>query len=321
MSANKEVVLVTGATGLVGNGIRLALESDYGAKYRKYEWLFVGSQQLNLLDKQATLAYFREKRPVYVIHLAARVGGLYSNMSDNNGFLLDNLNINLNVLDAAFQCKVKRLISCMTSCIFPDKITYPITEEKLHLGPPHDSNYGYAHAKRLLEVMSRSYNEKYNTQFVTVIPTNVFGPHDNYNLENAHVLPALIHKAYLAKQEKKPLLVAGSGKPLRQFIYSVDLGKLFLWTLFEYKDVSSIILSVPEADEISIADAARAIAHHMGLEQGIKITNEGADGQFKKTACNSKLMQLNPTFQFTPFDDAMKHACDWFVENYSVARK
>ncbi|VDN30473.1 unnamed protein product, partial [Dibothriocephalus latus] len=146
-----------------------------------------------------------------------------------------------------------------------------------------------------------AYSEKYGTVFTSVIPTNVFGPHDNFNLQVGHVLPALIHKAYLAKKSDQPLVVLGSGTPLRQFIYSIDLGRLFVWALRHYNDPDPIILSVPEANEVSIKHAAEVIASSMGCKQ-LTFDSSKADGQFKKTATPGKLMALNPGFQFTPFD-------------------
>lgn len=158
--------------------------------------------------------------------------------------------------------QVKKVISCLSTCIFPDKTTYPIDETMVHNGPPHFSNEGYAYAKRMLEVMSRLYTKEYEgeTLFTTVIPTNIFGPYDNFHVHDGHVLPAIIHRAYLAKRAGDPqFAVWGTGAPLRQFIYSKDLGKLFLWVLRSYNDPSPITLSVDEADEVTIGDVARTV--------------------------------------------------------------
>ncbi|KAJ3111029.1 GDP-L-fucose synthase [Phlyctochytrium bullatum] len=114
-------------------------------------------------------------------------------------FFYDNCRMNENVIHTAFEFKVKKVVSCLSTCIFPDKTTYPIDETMIHDGPPHDSNYGYAYAKRMIDVMNRTYYDQYGCQFTSVIPTNIFGPHDNYNLEDSHVIPGLIHKCYLAK--------------------------------------------------------------------------------------------------------------------------
>nr|CDS30405.1 GDP L fucose synthase [Hymenolepis microstoma] len=319
MADAKKVILVTGGSGLVGQGIRLALE-EHSLKQSNEEWIFASSKDLNLCNADETKAFFERVNPTHVIHLAAKVGGLFANMSDNLGFFRTNMQINDNLLEACANYGVKKTISCLSTCIFPDKTTYPIDETMVHNGPPHFSNYGYAYAKRMIDVLNHAYAEKTGNVFTSIIPTNVFGPFDNFNLENGHVLPALIHKAYLAKKNDEPLLVLGSGSPLRQFIYSVDLGRLIIWVLRNYDSPEPIILSVPEASEISIKDAASAIVSAMGCK-GLTLDPSKADGQFKKTASAKKLMSLNPDFNFTPFQKAITDTCDWFSKNVDACRK
>merc|ERR1711998_502410 len=123
---------------------------------------------------------------------------------------------------------VEKLVSCLSTCIFPDKTAYPIDETMVHNGPPHKSNYGYAYAKRMVDVLSRAYNDQYGCNFTSVIPTNIYGSWDNYNLEDSHVIPGLIHKVYNAKKDSGELYVWGSGTPLRQFIFSEDLARLMI---------------------------------------------------------------------------------------------
>jgi len=135
------------------------------------------------------------------------------------------------------------------------------------------------------------------------------------------VLPGLIHKCYLAKKNNTPLTIWGSGKPLRQFIYSYDLARLYLWVLRDYDSIEPIILSVGEEDEVSIKQAADAIVKAMDFKGEVTFDTSRADGQFKKTASNKKLRTYLPTFQFTPFEEAVKQSCDWFVKNYEKARK
>ena len=130
--------------------------------------------------------------------------------------------INTNVIEAARICGVKKLIAFLSTCVFPDDIEYPLTESKIHSGEPHSSNYPYAYAKRMVDIQIRAYREQYGLNYVSVIPTNVYGPNDNFNIDNGHVLPALIHKCYLAKNNNTDFSVWGSGKPLREFIYSED---------------------------------------------------------------------------------------------------
>lgn len=130
----------------------------------------------------------------------------------------------------------------------------------VHNGPPHFSNEGYAYAKRMIEVLDRLYAEEYGCHFTAIVPTNIYGPYDNYEIEGGHVVPGLIHKFYKAKQSGEPVVVWGSGKPLRQFIYNVDMGELILWVLREYEEIQPIILSVDEEEEVPIKDVVEYIA-------------------------------------------------------------
>jgi nucleoside-diphosphate-sugar epimerase len=156
--------------------------------------------------------------------------------------------------------QVAKCVSCLSTCIFPDKTSYPIDETMIHNGPPHDSNYGYAYAKRMIDVQNRALRDQHGRKYTSVIPTNIYGPHDNYHLHDSHVIPGLIHKTYLAMQKGEDLTVWGSGSPLRQFIFSRDLAKLFIKVLEEYDSSEPIILSVPEEDEVSIKDVVRMVA-------------------------------------------------------------
>ncbi|GAA6086830.1 GDP-L-fucose synthase-like, partial [Tachysurus ichikawai] len=135
----------------------------------------------------------------------------------------------------------------------------------IHNGPPHESNSGYAHAKRMVDVYNRACFQQHGRRYTAVIPTNIFGPHDNFNIEDAHVVPALIHKTYLAKRDRKALEVWGSGQGQRQFIFSVDLARLCVWVLREYDEIQPIILSVGEEEEMSIKDAVDAIVEAFGF--------------------------------------------------------
>jgi GDP-L-fucose synthase len=191
----------------------------------------------------------------------------------------------------------------------------------VHNGPPHSSNAGYAYAKRMIDVLNQCYKDEYNCNFTSIIPTNIYGPHDNFGIEDGHVIPGLIHKCYLAKKNGTDLTIWGSGKPLRQFIYSEDLARLTVWTMRSYHSPEPIILSVGEEDEVPISRVAELVAEGMGFEGKIIYDTTKSDGQFKKTACNKKLMGLYPDFKFTPIDQGVKEACKWFSDNYDVARK
>ncbi|KAF2361176.1 GDP-L-fucose synthase/GDP-L-colitose synthase [Trinorchestia longiramus] len=311
-------VLVTGGSGLVGKAIEEVVQKD---KRDDETWIFLSSKDANLLDAGDTKKLFDTHKPSHVIHLAAMVGGLFRNMKYNAEFLRNNLLINDNVLNCSREAGVSKVVSCLSTCIFPDKTTYPIDETMVHNGPPHPSNKGYSYAKRMLDVMNHCYNDQYGLSYTSVIPTNVFGPHDNFNMEDGHVLPGLIHKTYLAKRDKGSLTVWGSGSPRRQFIYSLDLARLIVWVLREYTEIEPIILSVDESAEVSIKEAAEMVVTAAKFEGPVVYDTTKADGQFKKTASNAKLRKYLPDFQFTPIQEAINETVQWFTDNYETARK
>ncbi len=307
-------ILVTGGSGLVGHGIQ-------NSKGSNHDIIFLSSKDCNLLSYNDTLSLFKKEKPDCIIHLAAIVGGLFKNMNYKVDMLEGNLMINYNVLKAAHKADIQRVVSCLSTCIFPDATVYPINEQMLHNGPPHFSNDAYAYAKRMLEIHSRAYQEQYGRDYVCVIPTNIYGPYDNFNLEDAHVIPALVHKCYLAKQNGEKFIVKGSGKPLRQFIHTVDLGKLILWVAESYNDKESIILSVGEKDEVSIGYVAELVARAFDYEENMEFEIISADGQYKKTADNSKLMELYGDYKFIKIEDGIREVVEWFRKNYDVCRK
>lgn len=312
-----KTILITGGSGLVGS----AIQSISNMYENKYKFIYLNSKTCNLLNIENTIMYFKNKKPHYVIHLAANVGGLFKNMKQPVQMLEENLQINTNVLKAAHIVKVEKLIACLSTCIFPDQISYPITENDIHLGPPHFSNASYAYAKRILETQCMSYNNQYGDNFICVTPTNIYGPHDNFNLEDAHVIPALIHKCYLAKNNNTKFIISGTGKPLRQFVYSEDLAKMIMWVVENYNESESIILSPDESDEVSIETVAIKIAKEFGYEKFIEFDTSKQDGQYKKTASNNKFRKYNPNFAFISFDEGIKKTVNWFNNNYPNFRK
>ncbi|KAJ3074461.1 hypothetical protein HK102_005790, partial [Quaeritorhiza haematococci] len=225
-------------------------------------------------------------------------------MERNAELYRDNMRINENVLHLCWVHRVKKVVSVLSTCIFPDGIEN-ITEEMIHNGPPHKSNFGYAFAKRMVDVMSRAYREQYGCHFITVIPTNIFGPWDNFNVDTGHVIPSLIQKCDAATRGSGTFVAAGSGRPLRQFIYSKDLARLIVWALRSYDESEPIILcgdgvggpeNGPEngaengaSGELSIRDVAEAIAQIMGYRRDIVWDTGRADGQYRKPALNTKL--------------------------------
>jgi len=259
-------------------------------------------------------------KPTHVIHLAARVGGLYANSKYKVEFYRENVFMNDVVMECCRIYKVEKLLSCLSTCIFPDKVEYPLTEDKVHLGPPHHSNEGYALAKRLIDTMNRCYKDEYGCNFTSIIPTNVYGKFDNFNIEDGHVLPGMIHKVYKAKHNKTPFTVWGTGKPLRQFIYNVDLGELMVWALRNYDEADPIILSVGEEDEVSIKQAAEAVTKGLNFSGETVFDTARSDGQYRKVASNAKLRKYLPEYKFTAIEDGLKETCEWFEANYEKTR-
>lgn len=318
-SKKKTTIMVTGGTGLYGSAIKEVIKDK--AETKDENWVFLSSKDGNLIDRQAVEKIFAKHKPTYVIHLAAKVGGLFHNMRKKADFYRDNTVINDNVMECCRIYGVKKCVSCLSTCIFPDKTAYPIDETMVHNGPPHNSNLGYSCAKRMIDVVNHCYKDQYGLDYTSVIPTNIYGPHDNFNLEDGHVIPGLIHKCFMAKRDGKDFVIWGTGSPLRQFIYSTDLAELTVWTLRNYDSIEPIILSVGEEDEVTIREVADWIAEAMDFKGTVVCDTTKADGQHKKTASNKKLRTYLPDYKFTPIKDGIKKAVDWFVENYDTARK
>jgi len=329
-------VLVTGGSGLIGNAIRSLTAHDYEFMRlcKDYEWVFLSSRDADLRSLEATRALFGKHRPRYVIHLAARVGGLYRNMAEKVAMYEDNMAINHNVIKAADEFNVRKTVLCLSTCVFPDKpplrengSRYPFDESALHEGPPHPSNEGYAYAKRMMELQARLYNHKNANQsqgpkFVCVIPTNVYGPHDNFDLEDSHVIPGLIHRCYLAKRDNTDFVVRGTGSALRQFIHSRDLARRMLMVLFEVEPeaIPNGMIIAP-SEEHSIGEIVEMIADASGLaRERIRYDKSYGDGQHRKTASNALMLRQAPFF-FTSLNQGINETVKWFRKNYDQARK
>ena len=302
-----KTILVTGGSGLVGSALN-KISREY-----QYNFVFLDSKMCNLLNYRETSNFFKMLEPDYVIHLAAVVGGLYKNQNEPIKMMNDNLIINTNVLKCAYKYKVKKLIACLSTCIFPEKEM--LNETMLHDGPPHESNEGYAYAKRMLEIQCKIYS-KQGCNFSCVIPTNIYGSYDNFNLMDSHVIPGLIHQCYIAKQINEPFVVKGSGRPLRQFIYNIDLAKIIMeLIILDYRE--NIIIAPTQ--EYSIKEVAEIIAWNFD-KLSIIYDKSFSDGQYRKTVDNSKLINLF-NFEFTSLNHGISDTIDWFLRNYNTLRK
>lgn len=308
-------VLITGGTGLVGRAIRKLHP----------EWIYLSSKDGDLNDYYTVTRILKHYQPDTIIHLAANVGGLFKNASRRLEMFNSNLLINYNILENAHRLGIKRVICCLSTCIFPDGLNRVLTEADLHLGEPHHSNYGYAYAKRIMEVQCRLYNETPGFHYQCIIPTNIYGPHDNFHLEDSHVIPGLIHKAFLHAQQNpdKPFAILGTGTPKRQFIYSEDLAKIIVQLVQQNITEPLLICSTPETDETSILEVATVIADEFGISKVLPSEKSAGsnDGQQIKTASPAKLLELLPEFQFTPLTTGIHLTVAWFKENYPNIRK
>ena len=299
-------ILVTGGTGLVGSRF---IGDDY---------IKIGSKDINLLSQNLIEEFFKNNDLDGIIHCAARVGGVKGNMAYPGEFTYENLKINTGIIEEARKAGINKLIAFSSTCVFPDKVEYPLTPDKIHLGPPHSSNYGYAYAKRMAEIQMQSYREQYGVNYFSVIPCNIYGPADNYHLEDGHVLPSLIHKMYLAKKNNTDFIVWGSGTSLREFIYSEDVAKLTRLLYDNYDGGDPVILSTSE--EISIGSIVEIIADLMEYEGKIIFDKTKPDGQHRKPSDNSVIKSMFPDFEFTPVREGLKKSIDWFNENYPKVR-
>jgi len=298
-------VLVTGGYGMVGS----AMESQ----------IKLSRETCDLTNPKQTEKLFQLIKPDGVIHCAGKVGGIGGNSNYKGEYFYDNLMINTNVIEASRKAGVKNLVAFLSTCVFPDKVKYPLTVDQIQLGEPHESNYPYAYAKRMADVQIRAYREQYGINYTSIIPSNIYGPNDNFNLNHGHVMPMLIHKLYLAKKNKTDFTVWGSGKPLREFIYSKDIAKIAEWALFNYEGTDPLIISGDE--EISIKDLVGLLVDEFKFKGKVIFDKTKPDGQLRKPSDNSKIKELLPNFEYTPFEQGIKETVNWFIKNYDEARK
>jgi GDP-L-fucose synthase len=302
--------LVTGATGLLGSEIIEIKRSSIG----------LSSKDCNLAVSNHALLTLEDKQVDAIIHCAARVGGVKANTDYVADFFDDNVKMNMNVLEACREKNLK-LVSVLSTCIYPDAcyVKYPLTEEQLHMGPPHTSNFGYAYAKRMLEVQSRAYRHQFGCNFITVIPNNLYGINDNYDLANGHVIPALIrkfHEAIITGQ--KEVVIWGSGKPLREFTFARDAAKIILWLTENYDGNKPVNIGNPE--QVSIESLALAISSEMRFKGTIRFDDTKPDGQFKKPSSNQFLRSLGWKGEYTPLHVGLKETINSFQERYPNVR-
>lgn len=309
-------IIVTGGSGMVGKNL-----ADYISKNNfNYEWIFLTSKDCNLVDYNEVDMLFDKIKPEYVIHLAANVGGLFKNMREKTKMFKDNILMNENVLSACNKYNVEKGIFCLSSCIYPHNPSkYPMNESMIHESEPHPSNESYGYAKRMMELQCRNYNLEYGRKYICVMPVNLYGPYDNFNLIDSHVIAGMIHRFYNAKNDNVDFEMYGSGTPLRQFLYTPDFVKIIVKILFEYEKVKPINCC---NDEISIKDLTYLIGNLSNYDTK-RITRDTTknDGCLRKTVSNDYFKMIFPEFEFVSLNDGILKTIKWFNENYDNCRK
>jgi len=227
--------------------------------------------------------------------------------------------INTNVLDAARRYRVKKVVSLLSTCVYPDDAKYPLTPEQFNDGPPHSSNFGYAYAKRMVDVYSRALRQQYGCNFICAVPNNLYGLHDNFHLEDGHVIPAIIRKVHQAKKTGEPPVFWGTGENLREFTYASDISKILLFLMENYSGV--VPINIGTTEERSIKSVVSSICEYMNYDGEVQWDITKPSGQYRKPSCNKNLLQLGwNKNEYTEFDKGLKMTCEWYEENYPNVR-
>lgn len=279
-------IYVAGHNGMAGSALVKKLRS---AGYSNF--LFRSSAELDLRNQEDVSRFFADEKPDYVFLAAAKVGGIYSNNKYRAEFLYDNLAIQSNVIHSSYVNKVKKLMFLGSSCIYPKMASQPLKEEYLLTGPLEPTNEPYAIAKIAGLKMCEAYRDQYGCNFISVMPTNLYGPNDNYHPENSHVLPALLRKFHEAKINNQPTVtVWGTGNALREFLHTDDFADACVFLMNSYNEKQFVNIGV--GSDISIKDLALLIKKVTGYEGGIIFDTSKPDGTPRKLMDTSKLNSL-----------------------------
>ena len=298
-------IFVAGHNGMVGSAIvRRLTELGYT------NIITLNRNKLNLLDQSEVDNFFRKVGPEYVFLAAAKVGGINANQTQKADFLYENLMIQTNVIKSSYSYDVKKLIFLGSSCIYPKMSPQPIKEEYLLTGSLEPTNDAYAIAKITGIKMCQSYNEQYGTNFISVMPTNLYGPNDNYDLNNSHVLPAMIRKFHEAKIEgKESVELWGTGTPMREFLYVDDLADSCIHLMLNYND--NEIVNIGTGQDVTIKELALTISDIVGYKGNINFNSDMPDGTPRKLLDVSKLSGLGWEYKTTLVEGIKKTYNDY----------
>jgi len=304
----KDKIYIAGHKGLVGSAI------DRFLRAQGYSNLVGRSHaELELADRKAVDLFFQEERPDYIFLAAAKVGGIYANNAYPADFIYSNLQVQNNIIDSAYRFGVKKLCFLGSSCIYPKLAPQPLKEEYLLSSPLEPTNEPYAIAKIAGIKMCQAYNRQYGTNFISVMPTNLYGPNDNFELQNSHVLAALVRKFSDAKKNgDKTVTVWGSGKPSREFLYIDDLAEACYFLMQNYNETE--IINIGTGSDVTITELATMIAKQVGFEGTIEYDSSKPDGTPRKLLDVGRINKLGWKAK-TSLEDGLKKTIRWYVEN------
>ncbi|MEK7483030.1 MAG: GDP-L-fucose synthase [Planctomycetota bacterium] len=301
----QDKIFVAGHRGLVGSAIVRNLQKQGFTRL-----LMKTHHELDLEDDSVVKGFFQQEKPDYVFLAAAKVGGIHANNTYPVDFLQRNLKIQLNLIENAYHFQVKKLLFLGSSCIYPRLAPQPMKEEYLLSGPLEPTNQAYAIAKIAGIVLCQSYNRQYGTQFISAMPTNVYGIQDNFDLQSSHVLPALIRKFHEAMISKHSEVVLwGTGTPRREFIFAEDLAEGLIFLMQNYHD--SEIVNVGIGEDISIRELAELIARIVGFSGKLIFDPLMPDGTPRKLLDVQKLSQLGWRAK-TPLEEGIRETYEWY---------
>ncbi len=302
-------VLITGGNGLVGSALREIFP----------EALYTNRHDADLTDLCQVRKLFKKFRPRKVIHLAAKVAGVKTNAEKNADMFTLNTQINTNVLETAKEFKVKKLVAVLSNCVFQVNPPHPPTENQIHLNTPYQGHLGYGYAKRMLDIQIHLLRQQYGCNFTSITPVTIFGPNDNWNFNDSHVVGSLIHKCYLAKKNKTALEVWGSGKAVRQFVFSKDVARILLKVLDEHDQPETIIIAADEG--FTIARLTKIVTKVMDFKGPIHFDTTKPEGELVRVLNNGKFKALFPNFHFVPLEKALRSTAQWFLANIENLNK
>ena len=302
-------IYVAGHRGLVGSAIVRNLEA------KGYKNIICRThKELDLTNQEAVRTFFEEEKPEYVFLAAAKVGGIHANNTYPADFIYDNLMIQNNVIKAAHDFKVKKLLFLGSTCIYPKMAPQPIKEEYLLTGALEETNEAYAVAKIAGLEMCKFFKRQYGDNFISCMPTNLYGPNDNFDLKNSHVLPALIRKFHEAKVNNSEVVeVWGTGTPLREFLYVDDMADACVFLMENYDGEQHV--NIGTGEEVSIRELAETIKKVVGFEGELVFNTDMPDGTPRKLTTVDKLHGLGWKHKVS-LNEGIKLAYNWFLENY-----